>query len=120
MKLSLKYNHDGDYIVKIIPGKISERFPEIVKKCDITRKIRFHDLRHYNASVMHKLHVPDKYAQKRGGWATDHIMKTVYLHTFESDFEEAENTINNYFDDVLQPILQPINENPPENKGENE
>lgn len=35
----------------------------------------FHDLRHLNASVMAALRIPDKYAQERGGWKSDKIMK---------------------------------------------
>ena len=39
--------------------------------------ITFHQLRHLNASVMLALGVPDLYAQERGGWSTDHTLKSV-------------------------------------------
>ena len=62
---------------------------------------RFHDLRHFNASVMLMLRIPDKYAMERGGWATEYTMKNVYQHTFESETNEYENQVNNYMDNLL-------------------
>lgn len=57
----------------------------------------FHDLRHVNASVMNLLNIPDKYAQERGGWKTDAIMKDTYMLTFSSARVAVDNTIDRYF-----------------------
>ena len=62
------------------------------------QEISFHDLRHVNASVMAMLHVPDVYAQERGGWATDNIMKSVYTETFSLERQAVDLTIDNYFE----------------------
>ena len=58
----------------------------------------FHDLRHLNASVMASLGIPDKYAQERGGWKTDKIMKSTYQHTLPAPRQEADAKIDVYFD----------------------
>lgn len=61
----------------------------------------FHDLRHVCASVMAMLNVPDKYAQERGGWKSDKIMKSRYMQTFKPARAEVDNKIDNYFNKVL-------------------
>lgn len=61
----------------------------------------FHDLRHLNASVMALLRIPDKYAQERGGWASDRVMKRVYTHTFSEERKKVDETIDNYFESLL-------------------
>ena len=64
--------------------------------------IRFHDLRHTAASVMLTLNVPDKYAQARGGWATNHTMKTVYQHTMASTRSAVDDAIDAYYSGLLK------------------
>ena len=49
---------------------------------------RFHDLRHYHASVQHALGVPDKYIMERGGWATMSVLQDVYEHTLPEARDE--------------------------------
>ena len=60
----------------------------------------FHDLRHLNASVMAALRIPDKYAQERGGWKSDKIMKTVYTQTFSEIRTAVDDKIDGYFDNI--------------------
>ena len=36
---------------------------------------RFHDLRHYAASTMHAIGVPDQYIMQRGGWSSGKTLK---------------------------------------------
>ena len=63
----------------------------------------FHDLRHLNASVMALLRIPDKYAQDRGGWKTDYVMKKVYTQTFPEARVQVDDKIDNYFDNIISP-----------------
>lgn len=58
-------------------------------------------MRHTNASVMLSLGIVDKIAMKRGGWATDNTMKSVYQHVFSSDRDTADDMINAYFDSIV-------------------
>ena len=64
--------------------------------------IRFHDLRHTAASVMLTLNIPDKYAQARGGWATNHTMKTVYQHTMAAKRSTVDDAIDGYYYTLLE------------------
>ena len=59
--------------------------------------ITFHQLRHLNASVMLALGVPDLYAQERGGWSTDHTLKSVYQRTFSAERSRVDNLIDDFF-----------------------
>ena len=63
----------------IRPDYLSCQFPKFLDKHGL-EKIRFHDLRHYAASVMHAIGIPDVYIMERGGWSTPHVMQKVYRH----------------------------------------
>ena len=63
--------------------------------------ITFHDLRHLNASIMALLRVQDKYAQERGGWKSDQVMKKVYMQTFSEEREKVDDIIDDYFEETL-------------------
>lgn len=68
--------------------------------------ITFHDLRHLNASIMALLRVPDKYAQERGGWKSDAVMKKVYMQTFSEERERVDGIIDEYFMELMQHEMQ--------------
>lgn len=91
---------EGDRLVTISGPALSKRFARLVKKAGIPH-MTFHDLRHVNASVMTILHVPDKYAQERGGWQSDHIMKSVYMQTFDAERAAVDSSIDQYFSDIV-------------------
>lgn len=83
-------------IVKATPDQISGRFRRAV---NFTRLpyFRFHDLRHYAASIMHAIGVPDQYIMARGGWKTDNVMKSVYLSAISSEQQRQDQVINAHF-----------------------
>ena len=95
----------GDRIVPIKGRTLYKKWIACQKKAGIG-PITFHDLRHVNASVMAILHIPDKYAQERGGWKTDHVMKQVYQNTFSSERRKVDNIIDAYFDKAMQHEMQ--------------
>lgn len=68
--------------------------------------ITFHDLRHLNASIMALLRVPDKYAQERGGWKSDEVMKKIYMQTFSEERTRIDNIIDEYFESLMQHDIQ--------------
>ena len=59
--------------------------------------VRFHDLRHANASIMLMLGVPDKYAQERGGWASPTVLKSAYQQTFDAAALTYAKVIDDFF-----------------------
>ena len=80
----------------LAPNNIHWPFKAAIKKAGI-KDFRFHDLRHYYASVMLSLGVPDKYAMERMGHSTSNMLKTVYQHTFEEKQAEITNRLDAFF-----------------------
>lgn len=85
-----------DHVVNIKSGGLYKRLKTILRRNDLP-DIRFHDLRHTAASVMLLLNIPDLYAQRRGGWASNHTMKSVYQHLMDSKRSAVDTVIDDYF-----------------------
>lgn len=86
-----------DQLVTMSGKAVYDKFNRLLKKNNLPH-ISFHDLRHVNASVMAMLKVPDKYAQERGGWKTDAVMKKTYMQTFSQERQRVDNMIDEYFE----------------------
>lgn len=66
-----------EYIVDIVPGTITGNFTELRKRTGIN--MSFHTTRHYYASLMAYLGVPDFATAEMGGWKhVDKTMKEIY------------------------------------------
>ncbi|MBS6646775.1 MAG: tyrosine-type recombinase/integrase [Clostridiaceae bacterium] len=91
---------DGDVLVPMNGHAIYNRWVRLLNKNNLPH-MTFHDLRHLNASVMALLRVPDKYAQERGGWKSDKVMKRIYTQTFPDERIKVDNLIDNYFDSLI-------------------
>jgi integrase len=87
-------------LVKATPDQISHRFERAVKSAKLPNHFRFHDLRHYAASIMHAIGVPDQYIMGRGGWASDYVLKSVYRNELDDQKRKFTNTINGYFNSM--------------------
>lgn len=83
-------------IVNTTPSRISGLFIKAITETDVPR-FRFHDLRHYAASIMHAIGVPDQYILKRGGWISDNVMKSVYRNAIDSETVKQNKKINDHF-----------------------
>lgn len=90
----------SDHVVNIKGNCLYQRLKGLLRRSGLP-DIRFHDLRHTSASVMALLNVPEKYAQKRGGWATPHTMKAVYQHTMEAKRGAVDDLIDSFFSSLL-------------------
>ena len=100
-----------DFIITMSAQAIYNKFQRLLKKNNIDH-IRFHDLRHINASVMAALGVPDKYAMERGGWSTTDTLQRVYQHTFSEERKKIDDKIDNYFDKLYDTKYDTKNNNP--------
>lgn len=97
-----------DKVRPLPDGKIYTHHPHYILKClhrlceehDLP-PVRFHDLRHVNASIMLLLNTPDKYAMERGGWNTKETMTGRYQHTYDSEKKAVDDKINEYFERLL-------------------
>lgn len=56
-----------------------------------------HGLRHTNASVMEVLGISDTYANRRGGWASDHVRKNIYVADMPEGDRETAQQVDSYF-----------------------
>ena len=101
MKLLEEAPHTSEYVVPQSRHYIYENFQKLCKRAGVSQHYRFHDLRHINASIMLKEHIPNKYAQERMGHATEHMLKTVYQHTMKEETEKVNETVDNYFKALL-------------------
>ena len=84
------------------PQHISQRFEHIANRAGC-KGTRFHDLRHFCASYLHSIGVPEQYILARGGWTTDGVMKNVYRHTLESGEDKVGKDIIKSITDVFNP-----------------
>lgn len=89
---------DGQ-IIRATPDRISSRFIRAVEATKLPH-FRFHDLRHYSASIMHAIGVPDQYILQRGGWSSDNIMKSVYRNVIDAEATKQNKKIINHFEDI--------------------
>lgn len=87
--------HDEERVVPLQPNTISEYFGKLCAQTGFSA--RFHDLRHYNASVMLAIGFPDKYASKRLGHASPTITQKVYQHVMEERSNELDEILDAYF-----------------------
>lgn len=94
---------DGDIIETRSGHAVYMRFQKVLEQAGLP-KMKFHALRHINASIMADIGIPSPVAQERGGWKTDSTMKAVYTHTFDSSRREADKRINEYFENNVLKI----------------
>lgn len=86
---------DDDFIIEESIDALDSLYKRVKTKINFPYK--FHALRHYYASVLLASGLPNKYAQKQMGHATDNMLKQVYQHTFKTKEEEFEARIDDYF-----------------------
>ena len=86
-------------IVDMTPTALSRRFERIQHRLGL--KFRFHDLRHYSASIQHAMGIPDAYIMQRGGWKTDATLKAVYRRAIGSEGDRFTQAVNSYFSEQL-------------------
>lgn len=77
------------YVYRGHPGSITKYLKRIEKELGLP-SFPLHKLRHYFASRMSELGVPEADILKMGGWETDHVMKSVYRHSMMDREEQAK------------------------------
>lgn len=86
-------------ITCLTPDALTCRFRRLIRRAGI-KPFRFHDLRHYSASIQHALGVPDAYIMARGGWRTDAALKSIYRHTMDDHQKEMNELANSHFSEL--------------------
>lgn len=88
-------------ITPLNPNTITKHFSKALDKAGVPH-FRFHDLRHYQASKLHAMGIPDKYIIARGGWQTEHTLKNIYQHTMDKKRQDVEASICCHFTQLMQ------------------
>lgn len=77
------------FIYKGAPNSITGHLNDVQDRLGIPR-FSIHKLRHYFASKMSALGVPEADILKMGGWSSDHVMKSVYRHSLQTKQAQQE------------------------------
>lgn len=96
----------GDRILPWCPSTLTNKFKAVSQKV-LGRTMKFHALRHYAASVLHAMGVPDLYIMQRGGWESRETLDRIYQHVLSDEqkrFNEqiAERFTAAFSDDATQ------------------
>lgn len=75
---------------------ITEDFSKLEVRAEIPH-YRFHDLRHYTASVMLMLNVPKKYVSDFLGHSSERMVETVYGHIMRDKKQDMLSVVDKYF-----------------------
>ncbi len=88
------------HITTLNPHSLSIMFQRVLERNNL-QHFRFHDLRHYSASIRHALGIPDAYIMADGGWSSDKVLKAVYRHAMSDRKKEMSNKANSHFESLL-------------------
>lgn len=85
-------------VVDLNASQITSKFQKLVKKSGLPN-IRFHDLRHYAASIAasSSIGASVEAIKARGGWSGDSMMKRVYINQIGDEVDKDTKAINSYF-----------------------
>ncbi len=72
------------YITDMAPDTLTAAFKTFLRRNGFA-PMRLHDCRHFMASYLHSLGIPDAEIMRIGGWRTDHVMKSVYRHALAEE-----------------------------------
>lgn len=86
-------------LVSLTPNAITVRYQHIADALGLPR--RFHNLRHYHASVMLREGVPEKYIVADMGHATFDMVKRVYGHVMQEKRTLIDQTMNTHATVIL-------------------
>lgn len=86
-------------ILDMKPYNVTKALKRALKKNNLP-DFRFHDLRHYAASILHAIGIPDQYIMNYGGWKTDYVMKSVYRNTIDEETQKMNIKISEHFTEL--------------------
>lgn len=90
------------YVTHLLPCNITDRCRKTQLRLGIERPYCFHSLRHYSASYLHSIGIPDAYIMERGGWSTPYIMQKVYRHALADKVDPMAQKAVSAFQNTFQ------------------
>lgn len=105
-KLVEEYPEEGRAygICGLNPNQINTHFETSRKRAGLS--IRFHDLRHYFASMLHARNVPDQTIAKLGGWDDVATLHNIYQHSTKKAEDSAAQIITSLYDNVTKNVTK--------------
>ena len=91
---------DQGYVYKGHPNSIT-RFLFAAQDALNIPHFSIHKLRHYFASKMSAMNIPEADILKLGGWETDHVMKRVYRHAMEDADKKSQREASKRLENML-------------------
>lgn len=79
-------------VISLSPDAVTHDFIELCKSLGIS--IHFHSLRHYYASTLLEMGVPDMYAMRHMGHSSTSMLKAVYQHIKDKRQQEIDRQID--------------------------
>jgi len=83
------------------PMSITNRFYKMQKRAK-GKAYRFHDLRHYSASMKHELGIANVEIMRQGGWESEKILNEIYRHSISEEAEKADRIWSAYCGSVVK------------------
>lgn len=85
-------------LIQHTPDYIGDKFRKTLKKLNIPY-FRYHDLRHYGASILMYMGISTRTTEKRGGWAANSpVLRRIYQNAIDEKEREETERINSYFE----------------------
>lgn len=89
-----------DRIVPVTPDTITELFGRLRDKLGL--QIRYHDLRHFYASIAAVIGVPSRYVESFGGWRPGStVLRSTYENTIDTAVDRYGRQMADHFDQIL-------------------
>lgn len=93
LKLIMQRKKEGKELLTINSNSISHKFNMLVKRIGM-EGFRFHNLRHYYATRLLELNIPNKYAMEMLGHSTEYMLREVYQHIRKDKKDEYMQLIS--------------------------
>ena len=81
------------YVYKGYPGQITKFLSRAEQNLGIPH-FPLHKLRHYFASKLSAMNIPEADIMRMSGWETDHVMKSVYRHSMDANNQNTQRKIS--------------------------
>lgn len=99
--------HDGDYVFTISTAGIWQGIDTVCRNAGVEHGY-LHGFRHTNATVMEYIGIPSAYANRRGGWVSDHVRQRTYTDLMSEGSENAAKVIDSYFLGLAEKVATQI------------
>ncbi|MGN0352435.1 MAG: tyrosine-type recombinase/integrase [Roseburia sp.] len=88
------------YVYNGHPNSISKYMNKLQDKLDMPH-FSIHKLRHYFASSMSALNIPEVDILEMGGWETDYVMKNIYRHSMKDKLKKSQTKASDALEKTL-------------------